>query len=207
LDWSAFCNLVAGGGGMKDEALKLAKECGATTYTNRHYPEATAVTFSPVAWEKFCEQALAAPVQPVAWAEYHYKKGRFTGLTTNDINAVDSVGDGCQWVPQLQALAQPAVQEPVAWHDKIKGMEVSMDVSTGDDDIDHRVYGQVYEVILAHEAGPDVILAIESERNFTTPPAQPAVPDVIHHTDLSEHPQYIEGWNDCRAEMLKGMKP
>jgi hypothetical protein len=36
--------------------------------------------------------------------------------------------------------------------------------------------------------------------------AQPAVPDVIHHTDLSEHPQYIEGWNDCRAEMLKGMK-
>jgi hypothetical protein len=37
--------------------------------------------------------------------------------------------------------------------------------------------------------------------------AQPAIPDVIHHTDLSEHPQYIEGWNDCRAEMLKGMKP
>jgi hypothetical protein len=39
----------------------------------------------------------------------------------------------------------------------------------------------------------------------TTPPASP-VPDAIHHTDLSEHPQYIEGWNDCRAEMLKGMK-
>ena len=37
--------------------------------------------------------------------------------------------------------------------------------------------------------------------------AQPVVPDAIHHTDLSEHPQYIEGWNDCRAEMLKGIKP
>jgi hypothetical protein len=46
-----------------------------------------------------------------------------------------------------------------------------MDVSTGDDDIDHRVYGQVYEVMLAYDGGPDVILAIESERNFTTPPA------------------------------------
>jgi hypothetical protein len=42
---------------------------------------------------------------------------------------------------------------------------------------------------------------------LTPPAAQPAVPDAIHHTDLSEHPQYIEGWNDCRAEMLKGMKP
>ena len=37
-------------------------------------------------------------------------------------------------------------------------------------------------------------------------PAQPAVPDSIHYTDLSESLEYIHGWNDCRAEMLKGMK-
>jgi hypothetical protein len=52
-----------------DEALKLAKECGATTYTNRHYPDATAVTFSPLAWENFCEQVLEQPPtvqEPVA---------------------------------------------------------------------------------------------------------------------------------------------
>jgi hypothetical protein len=49
------------------EALKLAKECGATTHTNRRTPEATSVMFDPLAWETFCEQALAAPVQPVAW--------------------------------------------------------------------------------------------------------------------------------------------
>jgi hypothetical protein len=31
---------------------------------------------------------------------------------------------------------------------------------------------------------------------------QPAVPDAFG-TREGEHPQYIEGWNDCRAEMLK----
>jgi hypothetical protein len=38
------------------------------------------------------------------------------------------------------------------------------------------------------------------------PPAQPAIPDALFR-HAPEHPQYIEGWNDCRAEMLKGMKP
>ena len=57
---------------------------------------------------------------------------------------------------------------------------------------------------------------------YTTPPAaQPAaqeivcstglchykaVPDAIHHTDLSEHPEYISGWNDYRQAMMEMMK-
>jgi hypothetical protein len=41
--------------------------------------------------------------------------------------------------------------------------------------------------------------------DITLPAAQPAVPDAI--TDRSESPEYIQGWNDCRAEMLKGVKP
>jgi hypothetical protein len=36
--------------------------------------------------------------------------------------------------------------------------------------------------------------------------AQPTVPDAFG-TREGEHPQYIQGWNDCRAEMLRGMKP
>jgi hypothetical protein len=36
--------------------------------------------------------------------------------------------------------------------------------------------------------------------------ARPAVPDAFG-TREGEHPQYIQGWNDCRAEMLRGMKP
>jgi hypothetical protein len=88
-----------------------------------------------------------------------------------------------------------AVQEPVAWHDKIIGMEVSMDVSTGDDDIDHRVYGQVYEVMLAYDGGPDVILAIESERNFTTPPATPDLQAELEATN-----RQVEILSDALAE-------
>ena len=36
--------------------------------------------------------------------------------------------------------------------------------------------------------------------------AQPAVPDAFG-TREGEHPQYIQGWNDCRAETLKMRKP
>jgi hypothetical protein len=41
---------------------------------------------------------------------------------------------------------------------------------------------------------------------YTTPPAQPPVPDAFG-TREGEHPQYIQGWNDCRAETLKMRKP
>jgi hypothetical protein len=33
---------------------------------------------------------------------------------------------------------------------------------------------------------------------------KPAVPDAI--IEAGESPDYRDGWNDCRAEMLKGMK-
>jgi hypothetical protein len=48
--------------------------------------------------------------------------------------------------------------------------------------------------------------AIEAKLKEKNDAAQPAVPDAIHHTDLSEHPQYIQGWNDCRQAMLEMMK-
>jgi hypothetical protein len=43
-----------------------------------------------------------------------------------------------------------------------------------------------------------------AEHFYTTPPAQPAVPNAI--IEAGESPDYRDGWNDCRAEMLKGVK-
>jgi hypothetical protein len=41
------------------------------------------------------------------------------------------------------------------------------------------------------------------QKLFDDKRAQPAVPDAFG-TREGEHPQYIQGWNDCRAEMLRG---
>jgi hypothetical protein len=82
-----------------------------------------------------------------------------------------------------QALEQP-VQEPVG---EIEQIDI-------DDD------GQASAWLRLHN---DVEVG---QLLYTTPPAQPAVPDAFG-TREGEHPEYIQGWNDCRAEMLKGMKP
>lgn len=42
---------------------KSARECGATTYTNRHTPGETAIAFGPQAWAKFCEAVAAQQPQ------------------------------------------------------------------------------------------------------------------------------------------------
>jgi hypothetical protein len=85
--------------------------------------------------------------------------------------------------------AQPApVQEPVAWRVKVETKLRDGSVDSG--------YQLRNERLSAYD-----------EPLYTTPPtAQPAVPDALFR-HAPEHPQYIEGWNDCRAEMMKGMKP
>jgi hypothetical protein len=164
----------------KDEALKLALEA----------LEGMDILFSPLSRDctqhnavdrtrkaiTAIKQALAASVQKGAIGVEYQKS---------------------PWDEKGISMPPPAapVQEPVAWHDKIIGMEVSMDVSTGDDDIDHRVYGQVYEVMLAYDGGPDVILAIESERNFTTPPAAPNL-----QAELDATNRQVEILSDALAE-------
>jgi hypothetical protein len=118
--------------------------------------------------------------------------------------------------PQPTPPAQPApVQEPVAffdWYDN---------AHWGNEDFKegcHRSWNAALKYTTPPAAQPAPVQEPDHGDELTIAymsglhdgkklAAQPAVPDAIHHTYLSEHPQYIEGWNDCRAEMLKGMKP
>jgi hypothetical protein len=47
---------------------------------------------------------------------------------------------------------------------------------------------------------------IEAKLREKNAAAQPVVPDAFG-TREGEHPEYIQGWNDCRAETLKMRKP
>jgi hypothetical protein len=106
------------------------------------------------------------------------------------------------WSVAPKAAAQPApVQEPVAH--TYASTQATMCACCGE----HK-----HTPLRIDKMGGYVCLTCIDKKlgallgEFGYPAAQPAVPDAIHHTDLSERPQYIEGWNDCRAEMLKGMK-
>ena len=98
--------------------------------------------------------------------------------------------EGCHrsWNAAIKQARSAPVQEPFGY------LEI--------DDIEsQREYPHnCRNVNLWHEGGEGMVAI------YTTPPAaQPAIPDALFR-HAPEHPQYIQGWNDCRAEMLKGMK-
>jgi hypothetical protein len=84
--------------------------------------------------------------------------------------------------------AQPAVQEPFGY------LEI--------DDIEsQREYPHnCRNVNLWHEGGQGMAAI------YTTPPAQPAVPDALTSADIQEHIEYVAGWNECRQAMLEMLK-
>jgi hypothetical protein len=167
---------------MKDEALRLALEALEGIHPGNMTPMAEEY------WNKAItaiKQALSAPVQEATAAINTLK---FLGYTYHG---------GEQWKPPLGEcpawLNEPApVQEPVAWQ-----------VHPFD-------YGIGHEGVYARTDRPEQVEMWKRkgwtvQPLYTTSQTQPAVPDAFNPKD--ENPAYAAGWNDCRAEMLKGMKP
>ena len=99
---------------------------------------------------------------------YESKKAAAIAKTIDEVNWADHEPDG---------LAQPAQeQEPTDIAALVEGMEVSIDVSTGDHDAGHRLYGTV---TLAQENQGSkhglILLVQDPQPNFKAQPAQEPV--------------------------------
>ncbi len=84
---------------------------------------------------------------------------------------------------------------------KNEALKLALEALEGVLDDSHKVLeasisGGLYEVVQCRDA----ITAIKQALA-----AQPAVPDAFG-TREGEHPQYIQGWNDCRQTMLEILK-
>ena len=68
------------------EAIKLAKEVGASVYTNRHLPDRPFMTFSPEQLDAFVAAIRGKPAEPIA--HFDFQKNRFRWATTTSIGPV-----------------------------------------------------------------------------------------------------------------------
>jgi hypothetical protein len=72
-------------------------------------------------------------------------------------------------------------------------------VGLTDEEIDKTHEAQVWDARRSYAR------AIETKLREKNAASSPTIPDALTRADC-EGPEYTSGWNDCRAEMLKGMK-
>jgi hypothetical protein len=119
-------------------------------------------------------------------------------------------GQVCHICDPIIPSKQLAQQEPAFWYYTlvVEGQVVGENFTTVNWDTRVEPFGR-YDI--------DHGGKVTKQPLYTTPPAQEfrcstglchykALPDAIHHTDLSEHPEYISGWNDYRKAMMEMMK-
>jgi len=179
---------------MKDEALKLALDAlEREEYRLRQTGQSqvySGIGFAITA----IKQALAAPVQePV--------KARHIGwdyLDNGQMVATYAVPVNAQISPDLYTTP-PAQRQWVGLTDEeIKGSDWVLSAVK-----EYEAYTLQEELVI--EGVAEFAHAIEAKLKEKNDAAQPPVPDALNPKD--ENPAYAAGWNDCRAEMLKGMKP
>jgi hypothetical protein len=179
---------------LEDKAITAIKQARALDKMAENARD-LGLDYEPCCKDQTCPKCKPAPVQePVAQC-------------TVDVSGV--AGPSCEPLNWHKAPAQPAPVQAVDIAALVEGMEVSIDVSTGDHDSGNRLFGSVTMAQENQGSKHGLILLVQDpEANFktTTPPAQPAVPDAMTSADIQEHIEYVAGWNDCRQAMMEMMK-
>jgi len=102
-----------------------------------------------------------------------------TGLTAEERQHLSSLPGGASYKllnavdDLLKKRHQQGAPGQVAWGQFIRNMAVSVDVSTGDNDADHRIFGHVEDFLFeANGAKQDTILVVKDRQNFEAPVAK-----------------------------------
>jgi hypothetical protein len=108
-------------------------------------------------------------------------------------------GQVCHVCDPITPSKQSAQQEPAFWYYTlvVEGQVVGENFTTVNWDTRVEPFGR-YDI--------DHGGKVTKQPLYTTPPAQPAVPDAMTSADIQEHIEYVAGWNDCRQAMLEMMK-
>jgi hypothetical protein len=147
------------------------------------------------------KQALAAPVQ-----ELHKGLSDHLAQATNGRVYVDpvtgDVGIGTSAAPDLQAELDATNRQVEILSDALsESRRQPQWVELTEDEIDE-IFNNWPTYNLDHFEFGKVVEAKVFEKNGAI---AVVIPDALNPKD--ENPAYAAGWNDCRAEMLKGMKP
>jgi len=197
---------------MKDEALDLALEALILKTGMNPVMQGSCYVMHPEALQAVIDEAikkaLAAPVQepvPAAiktvveamQADPDYAWGWHCNIAMAFVDAGGDHYTGNQGAArfmkmlanvepahELPSPPQPAapVQEPVAWMTQARNFVHVMEFT----EAEAKLYGWIPV--------------------YTTPPAQPVIPDAMTSADIQEHIEYVAGWNDCRQAMMEMMK-
>jgi hypothetical protein len=209
-DWKAeYLKSVESGCITLDELREALAELEATNRQVEILSDALAESRREVAALK------AAPVQPVAqWQKRHPARTAGKWENTNehdakwwrdkaqgwDIRALYTTPPAQEFTCSTGLCHYKGMENITVSRDKVEQWLEDLEYSNSDKDVIAAI-----EQALAAPVQEPVATLFGSLPVYDTPlAAQPAVPDAI--TDDSESPEYRTGWNDCRAEMLKGMK-